>query len=437
MNNTKLTQGPIRATLIKFSLPVILSMLAAQLYTVVDTMIVGLLLDANALAAVSNSSTILMVFLFLSGGMELGGGLLTAAEKPVATPERLSRLIYNLLFLDLMMGIAMLVLGILTFSGLLRLIQTPEEILSQALRYGVIYLLGLPFQMIYDLSKQILVGVGNSKTPMYLVLLTSGFNIVLDLILVPLMGVAGAALASALAQVLGCVLILIHLHKHTLTVRFHFSQLQVSYARQILRLAPPNALQQMSGTVISMVKQSLLGMLGTMAIAGFSCASKLSSLLLMPVYGFVQSLVTMIAQNTALGQEERNRQAIREAYRILLIYTTLIVLVCIFLHAPLLRLFTSDAEALRYGAILLIWEPISYYFTVSRHIEEAKLRGRQKMLRYLISNVSTIEVNIICSIMLVGKLGYSGFFISTYISATIGLGLAVVMVRTAHLEEQG
>jgi O-antigen/teichoic acid export membrane protein len=74
---------------------------------------------------------------------------------------------------------------------------------------------------------------------------------------------------------------------------------------------------------------------------------------------------------------------------------------------------------------------------VSRHIEEAKLRGRQKMLRYLISNVSTIGVNIICSILLVGKLGYSGFYISTYISATIGLGLAVVMVRTAHLEEQG
>jgi putative MATE family efflux protein len=436
MNHTSLTQGPIRATLIKFSLPVILSMLAAQLYTVVDTMIVGLMMDANALAAVSNSSTILMVFLFLSGGMELGGGLLTAAEKPISTPERLSHLIYNLLFLDLILGIVMLGLGIGTFSWLLRLIQTPEEILSQALRYGVIYLLGLPFQMIYDLSKQILVGVGQSKMPMYLVLLTSCVNIVLDLAMIPVFGVAGAALASALAQVLGCGIILVYLRRHILTVRFHFSQLQIRYAKRILHLAPPNALQQMSGTVISMVKQSLLGTLGTMAIAGFSCASKLSSLLLMPVYGFVQSLVTMIAQNTALGQEKRNRQAVRETYRILLVYASIIVLVCIFLHKPLLRLFTSEEEALRYGGILLTFEPLSYYLTVCRHIEEAKLRGRQKMLRYLISNVSTIGINILCCILLVGRLGYSGFYISTYISAAIGLMLAIVMVRTTHLEER-
>jgi Na+-driven multidrug efflux pump len=265
---------------------------------------------------------------------------------------------------------------------------------------------------------------------MYLVLITSVFNIGLDLLLVSTLGVAGVALASALSQILGCVMILIYLRKHTLDRNFHLKMLDLSCTKDIFRLAPPNAIQQMSGTLITMVKQGLLGILGTMAIAGFSCASKLSALLLMPVYGFIQSLVTFIAQNIALDQQERIKEAVREAYRILLIYTTIVVLICILFNRPLLRLFTNEEEAIRYGAILLTFEPISYYLTVPRYIEEAKLRGRQKMLRYLISNMSTIIINMLCSLVLVTKLGYQGFYLSTYISAGIGLVLSIIMVKT-------
>ena len=435
--HTSLTSGPIRSTLIRFSIPVILSMLAAQLYSVVDTMIVGQLMDANALAAVSNASTILMVFLFISGGMELAGSLLVAAKKPISSQEDMTRLIYNLLFLDLMLAIAMLGLGVLTFRALLGLINTPSEIVDGALLYGVIYLMGLPFQMLYDLAKQILVGIGNSKTPMYLVLLTSVFNIVMDLVLVPFLGVAGAALASALAQVIGCLLSLGYLAKHVLSGRFRFGMLRLSCAKDIVRLAPPNALQQMSGTLINMVRQSLLGGIGAMAIAGFSCAGKLSSLMLMPVYGFVQSLVTFIAQNIALGQEHRIKEAIKETYKILMAYTTLVVLVCVFFHRPLLGLFTSNPEAIAYGAIILTFEPISYYLTTARHIEEAKLRGRQKMLHYLASNVTTIVINMICAAVFVTALGYRGFYLASYVSAALGLVLAVIMVRVGCKLEKG
>jgi Na+-driven multidrug efflux pump len=93
-------------------------------------------------------------------------------------------------------------------------------------------------------------------------------------------------------------------------------------------------------------------------------------------------------------------------------------------------LFTNEEEAIRYGAILLTFEPISYYLTVPRYIEEAKLRGRQKMLRYLISNMSTIIINMLCALVLVTKLGYQGFYLSTYISAGIGLVLSIIMVKT-------
>lgn len=106
-----LLHGPVRPALLRYALPIILSMVATQFYSVADTMIIGLRLDADALAATSNASTILMIFLFISGGMELGGGLLVAAGKPTATRNELAELLYNLLFVDLVLALGLTVLA--------------------------------------------------------------------------------------------------------------------------------------------------------------------------------------------------------------------------------------------------------------------------------------------------------------------------------------
>ena len=162
-------------------------------YAVADTMIIGLRLDADALAAVSNASTVLMIFLFISGGMELGGGLLVAAGKPTATKHEMTELLYNLLFVDEVIALLTTAVGFVTLPALLRLINTPAEILDTAVLYGRIYLLGLPFLMPYDLSKECVMGCGDSKTPLKVSVATSAMNIVLDLVLVGPFGVAGAA----------------------------------------------------------------------------------------------------------------------------------------------------------------------------------------------------------------------------------------------------
>ena len=106
-----LLHGPVRPALLRYALPIILSMVATQFYSVADTMIIGLRLDADALAAVSNASTILMLFLFISGGMELGGGLLVAAGRPTATRQEMAELLYNLLFIDLVLALGLTALA--------------------------------------------------------------------------------------------------------------------------------------------------------------------------------------------------------------------------------------------------------------------------------------------------------------------------------------
>ena len=426
--NSLLT-GPVRPALLRYALPIILSMVATQFYSVADTMIIGLRLDADALAAVSNASTVMMIFLFISGGMELGGGLLAAAGKPTSTKREMTELLYNLLFMDELIALLLTVVGWLTLPWLLRLIQTPTEILQQAVLYGRIYLLGLPFLMPYDLTKQCVMGCGDSKMPLKVIVATSVMNIMLDLVLVGPFGVAGAAAATAAAQVAGAAFMVWYLHCTQMDAPFSPAMLKAKYAKDIFRLSAPNSLQQASGTIITTVKQGLLSGLGVEAIAGFSCAGKLSSLFMMPVYGFVQSTVFFIAQNTAALQPERVKQGLREGRKILFAYSLVVAAACIGLREPLLRLFTTDPAAAFYGCTILAFESVSYIFTAQKHLCEARLRGAQKMGLYLASNIGQIVLNLCICVLLVPRIGFAGFWMSTLICAPIGLLLAAALAK--------
>lgn len=428
-NETQLLEGPVRGTLLRFAVPIILSMVTTQLYTVADAMIVGLCLDADALAAVSNASTVLMLFLFVSGGLELGGNLLAAANRPKTDREGMSRLTYNILFVDLAASLLLLVLGLAGMDWLLGMIRTPAEIAAGAALYGRVYLLGLPGLMLYDLSRQLVIGCGESRLPLRAVAATSALNIALDLLLVGPLGVAGAALATALAQLAGCAYMLRCLRRTLLAGRFRLDQLQWRWFVEIMRLSLPNTVQQSAGTAISIVRQSLLGPLGVAAIAGFSSAGKLSTLLLMPVYGLMQSLVVFIAQNRAAGQPDREAEGVREARRMLLAYTALVTAVCALGSRALLGLFTRDEGAIRCGALLLSRECWSYPFANLRHLQEARLRGRQQMSRYLTSSLMQIAVSMAACLVLVPRLGFDGFYLASYLAAPFGLALATLLVR--------
>ena len=432
-----LLSGPVRPALLRFAGPIILTMVATQLYSVADTMIVGLCLDADALAAVSNASTVLMVFLFVSGGMELGGGLLLAARRPTSTPDELSASVYNLLFIDGVLGLLMAGAGLLGAEWLLRLIRTPAGILPQAAEYIRFYLAGLPFLMVYDLSKQLVMGCGNSKTPLYAVLGTSVLNILLDLAWVGPFGVAGTAAATALSQVAGCLFMLWYLRRTILTGPFHPAMLDRRCLWEVFRLAAPSAIQQASAPVGGMIKQGLLGGIGVAAIAGFSCANKMSSLLLMPVYGFTQSRVILIAQNTAAPQDGRVHTGVRQARSIMLLYALAVTAGCVLFARPMLRLFTTDGDAIAYGALLLSRQAIVYAFTAMKHFQEASLRGRQQMGLYLASNLGGTAIDLLACVLLVPLWGYSGFYLASFVSAPAGFLLAAGLARAGARQAAG
>ena len=429
MKKLDLLEGPVKKTILHFSVPTILGMAATQLYTVADTMIIGRFMDKYALGAVSNASTVLMAFLFISGGLELGCGLLTASQRPKLEQKELSSLIYNMLFLDLAVGLLILGGGLLGMERFLLLINTPSEIMDTAMLYSRIYLLGLPFLMLYDLSRQIVISCGESRIPLLVVLASSVLNIILDLTLVGSLGVAGAAIASVLAQVLGCLLMLAYLRRTVLSCNFQVHFLKKRCFWDILRLSVPNTLQQIAPPAVALVKQGLLGTLGVAEIDGFACSNKLSTLMMMPIYGLAQSLVVFIAQNHSVGAVDRVQSSIRETRNLILVYMSIIVISCLLLNRQLLSLFTDDADVIQCGAVLLAFESWTYLLTAMKHLQEARLRGQMKMGLYLISSLLPIGINIACCLILVPRFGYSGFYLSTFVSAPFSLLLAMLLVK--------
>lgn len=425
----KLLQGKISTALIGYAVPVILSMAATQFYSIADAMMVGTGLGSGALAAVSNGAAVLQFFLFISGGMELGANLLVAAVKKKMTGEEMMKTVYNMIFLDLVIGVVLMTLGQAFLGTLLRMINTPEEIFGRAMVYTRIYLAGLPFQMGYDLMKQILMGYGDSRRPMFLVLLTTCLNIGMDALLIYVipLGVAGAAIASAAAQVIGMVLCFGILYRTMLKQRFRREYLGLEPMREMMRLSLPTIFQQVMGPLSSMVRQSLLGRLGVSAIAGFSAANSLTVFLLMPMAGCCQALVVFTAQNLSAGQEERTRDAAKISRWLTTGITTVLILLCVCFHEPLLSLYTSDREALTYGTLLLTHEPFFYYFYAFRNINESRLRGYQKMKAYLISSVSTTCLVLLFTWLLVEKIGFPGFYLATGVGNLLGLGISGIL----------
>ena len=206
---------------------------------------------------------------------------------------------------------------------------------------------------------------------------------------------------------------------------------------EVFRLAAPSAIQQASAPVGGMIKQGLLGGIGVAAIAGFSCANKMSSLLLMPVYGFTQSLVFFIAQNTAARQDGRVRAGVRQARGIMLLYALGVTAGCVLFARPMLRLFTTDGGAIAYGALLLSRQAIVYAFTAMKHFQEASLRGRQQMGLYLASNLGGTAIDLLACILLVPLCGYSGFYLASFVSAPAGFLLAAGLARAGVRQAAG
>ena len=349
----QMTEGKIGRQLLLFALPLMLSNLCQQLYNTVDAVIVGRLVGANALAAVGASSLLITFMIYFFIGLSIGASVLISQFFGSRKYDKVQEAVHTAVALSLVSGLVLTVLGLAFAPAMLRMMNIPEEGLVYAVPYIRVYFLGMVPMTLYNIGSGILRAVGNSKTPLVCLVVTVVLNIGLDLLFVgPLgMGVAGAALATALAQLAAAVLIVVILLRANPVYRLKFAKIRfhAQVFKDIVRIGLPAGLQSVLVCFSNVVVQSQINTFGLEVMAGFTAYMKIDGFLFMPIDAFCLAISNFVGQNVGAGRWERVVKG-KNVCLLLCIGVTIGLGVVIVLNARLiLGMFTADEAVILNG----------------------------------------------------------------------------------------
>ena len=345
----KMTEGNPLTTVLVFAVPMILSNLFQQLYNVIDTIIVGNQLGTDALAAVGSAGSIIAVFVQLATGLALGGSIVIAQYFGAGKTEKIRQCATTSTIFCGAVALVSTILIWISAGPLLELVNTPEEIMNLGVSYLRFYFLGCIPTFVYNALNSVYVALGNSKTPLRFLIISSVLNIVLDLVFIIVfkMGVSGAALATALSQAVAMILALIDVPK--LLAEFEYDKNEPVFNTELLatmlRFALPSALQQSIVSVGSVVVQATINSFGAAVIAGSAAASKVINLATAIPINYSNALSNYVGQNIGAGKEERIWPGLKASMLccglISLVMTGLLEL----FPESIIRMFVRDEEA--------------------------------------------------------------------------------------------
>ncbi len=347
-----LTEGPLARQIVLFALPIMGANLLQALYTMVDLWVVGQFASSAAISAVSVAGQI--VFLSHSIGIALGNGGQVLISQQVGAREydRLNRAIGTLFSVCMIASVAVTVLAA-AFSGLwLELMNTPAEALSEAGSYLLICCIGIPFVYGGGTLCAILRGLGDSRRPMYILGVSTGVNIVLDVLFVAGFhwGAAGAAWATSIAQVVTFVYALLHLYRHRAEVGFDFRpasfKIDVPLMKVSLRLGAPLVVMNATITLSMMVVVSLVNVYGVAASAVMGIGSKLTSLVNVVTQSTQTAASSVVAQNFAAGKMDRVRRTVWISLAICLGFFLITGSLTLLFPTQIFAIFSPDPEVL-------------------------------------------------------------------------------------------
>ncbi len=372
--------GPIWKQLLTFFFPILLGSFFQQMYNTVDAIIVGQFVGKTALAAVGGSTSVLISFLVnLFAGISSGATVIIAQQFGAKNEEAVKRSVHTSMALTIIVGIAFTVLGFLMSKPALKLMGTPDDIIGHATTYMQIYFLGSLASFVYNIGSGILRAVGDNKRPLYFLIAACMTNIVLDVVLVMGlgMGVAGAALATILSQLVAAVMVIMVLMKTKLPIRVYPKEIAIDreHLRSVLRVGVPSGLQSNMYTISNIALQACINSFGTNTIAAWTAFGKVDSFHWMIIGAFGISITTFVGQNYGAGQYERVRKAMKTCLIMTFTSSALLgLLFCLFAQ-PLLGMFTTDPAVLEIGKFILFRMSPFYVCFVCIEILSGTIRG--------------------------------------------------------------
>ena len=434
-----LTVGKPFSVIWRFSLPLLLSMALQQCYNIADSVIVGQFTGQAGLAAIGAAYPITLIYIAIATGASMGCSVVIGQLFGAKRMRDLKTAIYTAIFALLTLGILLGGAGIISARGILTLLSTPGTTIDDATAYLAIYAFGIIGNFVYNTATAIFTGLGDSKRPLYFLLISSILNVILDLIAVgPLrLGVAGAAWATAISQFVSAIVsvfVLIRKSKAELQLPEKAPKFSRDILQEMCRFSIPAIIQQCCVALSHTILQTLVNSYGETFMAGYEAASKIHNFVYMCFNTIGTAFSTFAAQNFAAGEKARVRQGVNCSVGIIFTFTVLAVLILQLFPAALMGLFVDPAEntgVIEVGKQFLRIISPDYLLICFIIVGGGLLRGVGRVKDFLLVTLLDFAIRIAMSYLLsLGLLdSYTGMFWAWYFGSVVDLGILLLLYR--------
>ena len=414
MSKNQITEGVIWKQLLFFFFPILLGTLFQQLYNTADTVVVGRFVGTQALAAVGGSTgqiVNLVVNFFV--GLASGATVIIARYYGARDRIKLNNALYTAIALSIVGGIVTGIAGILLTPSLLKMMNTPADVIEGSTMYLRIYFAGSIFVFVYNIGSGILRAVGDSKRPLYFLIVCCFLNIFLDILFVVYLklGVKGAAFATVISQAVSALLVILSLTKSVDIYRLRPNKIRFykSLLIAIITIGLPAGLQSVMYGISNIIIQTSLNSLGTETVAAHTAFAKIDAIYWMISGAFSVSIITFIGQNYGARKFDRMKKSIKVCLLMDLIASLLLTTVMLLAGPYLLRLFTSDQEVIEIGMQIIHIIAPSYALFIFIEILSSSLRGMGNVV---------VPMLMTCGGVCVLRILWIFIFVRTHLSVT-------------------
>ncbi len=417
--NKDLTVGKPASVLCKFCLPLFGSIIFQQLYNIADSFVAGKFIGDNALAAVGNSYEITLIFIAFAFGCNIGCSVIAAQLFGAKKYKDLKTAIYTCLISSAVLCLVLMVLGLFLSTPLLRLINTPEEILEDSKLYLDIYIFSLPFVFLYNVATGIFSSLGDSKTPFVFLACSSLANIGADILFVTLfkMGVAGVAWATFLCQGVSCVLALLFVFLRFNKIKSEGKAKLFSWAhfKSFAVIAIPSILQQSFISVGNIIIQSVINGFGAATMAGYSASIKLNNMVVTSLTTLGNGISNYTAQNIGASKYDRIKSDFKAG--LMLVWALCIPIVIVYEAAGrwLIYIFleSPSGEAMDTGIMFLRIVSPFYFVVAAKLVSDGILRGAGLMGKFMLAtSIDLILRVVLAEVLSTTSLTTTGIWLS-------------------------
>lgn len=380
--STDLIHGHIAKSIFWFSVPLLIGNLFQQLYNTVDAYVVGNFVSKEALAAVGASSPIINMLIGFFMGLATGAGVIIAQYFGAGDNGRLKKAVHSSAALTLVMSLLLTVIGIIGTNPMLHAIGIPADVFHDSSTYLMIYFAGISFNLIYNMGSGILRAMGDSKRPLYFLIIACIVNIILDFLFVKYlhMGVAGAGYATLIAQAISAILVVIVLIRsegpHQLfwkQIRFHFPIL-----KKIIMVGLPTGIQQSIVSLSNVIVQSYVNAFGSSVVAGYSATIRIDGFVNLPLQSFNMAVTTFVGQNIGAKQYERVKKGSRIALWMTMAVIATMAISLFFFGESFIAIFNSEPDVIQAGRTMQLAFVPFYIMLPIVQIYNGVLRGAGK-----------------------------------------------------------